>query len=537
LFTTDNDLDYLSLTFRPDGSNDYYVGCVESITELPVDPAGGTVLSLSDDSYATVNLTGGTKVHLYGVSYSTFYPGSNGYVTFTSGDSAYSESLAAHFNRPRISGLFDDLNPAAGGTVSWKQLADRVVVTWLNIREWNTSTTNTFQIEMHFDGTIVISYLGIAATDGLAGLSAGNGVDPDYYPTDLSAMGPCGPRPPVAQNASYTTGMGQEFPIELSATDDGLPDPPGVLSYVITGLPSRGGLFDPETGDPIGSVPYTLAGGGSTVLYRPCWGASGPDRFYFKANDGGEAPEGGDSNEATVSVEITAPPADVVYSWPLDVDPGWSVEGQWAFGVPQGGGTHNRDPRSGYTGSNVYGYNLFGDYSNNLPLRCLTTTAIDCSRVSQAELRFWRWLGVEAFDSATVEVSSDGQLWHPVWSNQTAGGLIADLAWTPMSLDVSSVADGSATVYVRWGMGPTDGFTTYPGWNIDDVALWGVESPAFGDYDGDGHVDLADFVWLPDCLTGPNAGPIIAGCEAFDFDVDKDVDLEDFAAFQEAMTQ
>jgi len=27
------------------------------------------------------------------------------------------------------------------------------------------------------------------------------------------------------------------------------------------------------------------------------------------------------------------------------------------------------------------------------------------------------------------------------------------------------------------------------------------------------------------------------GCEAFDFDVDGDVDLGDFAAFQEAMTQ
>jgi hypothetical protein len=81
-------------------------------------------------------------------------------------------------------------------------------------------------------------------------------------------------------------------------------------------------------------------------------------------------------------------------------------------------------------------------------------------------------------------------------------------------------------------MGPTDEWTTYPGWNIDDIEVWGVLSPAFGDYDGDGDVDGEDFAWMPGCLTGPDAGPVEIGCEAFDFDVDGDVDLGDFAAFQ-----
>ncbi|MBN1510784.1 MAG: hypothetical protein JXB13_02115, partial [Phycisphaerae bacterium] len=148
-----------------------------------------------------------------------------------------------------------------------------------------------------------------------------------------------------------------------------------------------------------------------------------------------------------------------------------------------------------------------------------------------------RWLGVEAFDSATVEVSADGQTWTPVWSNQTEGVVIVEVAWTPVTLDLSAVADGSPTVFVRWGMGPTDSYTTYPGWNIDDVEIWGVESPAFGDHDGDGDVDLEDFTRMPDCLTGPDLGPATVGCEAFDFDVDTDVDLSDFAAFQEAMSQ
>ena len=49
--SSDNDLDNLSLRFFPDGSGDYYRGCNETITSLPVDPAGGTpILQTVDDA-------------------------------------------------------------------------------------------------------------------------------------------------------------------------------------------------------------------------------------------------------------------------------------------------------------------------------------------------------------------------------------------------------------------------------------------------------------------------------------------------------
>ncbi len=191
LYVTDNDLDNLSLTFEPDGSFDYYDGCAKSITALPVDPSGGTTLTLTDDSYATVNLSGGGRVSLYGTSYGSFYVSSNGYVTFTQADSSYNESTTAHFSLARISALFDDLNPGAGGTVSWKQLTDRAVVTWQNVPQYGTTDSNTMQIEMRFDGTIVVSFLAVAATDGLAGLSRGNGLPADFVESDLSAMPGC----------------------------------------------------------------------------------------------------------------------------------------------------------------------------------------------------------------------------------------------------------------------------------------------------------------------------------------------------------
>ena len=260
---SDNDLDNLSLIFTPNGSNDFYAGCAEVITALPTDPIGGTPLTLSDDSYATVDLVGAT-VSIYGQSYSTIYPGSNGYITFVHGDSTYTETdLENHFSGiPRVSALFDDLNPSSGGTVSYKQLADRMAVTWENVPEISTSNSNTFQIELFFDGMITINYLTIDASDGLAGLSEGTGLDPDFAETDLSEMGSCGPKPPTASNQDVEIPSNQAVMITLQANDDGLPDPPGAITYIITSLPQHGDLTDVGASYVMtgGDLPYTLVG-------------------------------------------------------------------------------------------------------------------------------------------------------------------------------------------------------------------------------------------------------------------------------------
>ena len=54
------------------------------------------------------------------------------------------------------------------------------------------------------------------------------------------------------------------------------------------------------------------------------------------------------------------------------------------FGQPTGGGGQNGypDPTSGHTGANVYGYNLAGDYANNMPVYALTTDALNCRDLS-----------------------------------------------------------------------------------------------------------------------------------------------------------
>ncbi len=166
----------------------------------------------------------------------------------------------------------------------------------------------------------------------------------------------------------------------------------------------------------------------------------------------------------------------VAHRFDLDTDPGWVTNGDWAFGVPLGaGGASNGypDPSAGYTGNNVFGFNLAGDYPANLPPTHLVTTAIDCSAITATSLRFWRWLNVESstYDHASIAVSTDNVTFTTVWAN---GLLITDDAWTRVSYDISAIADGQSTVYIRWTMGETDDTWEYSGWNLDDVEIWGL---------------------------------------------------------------
>jgi len=171
----------------------------------------------------------------------------------------------------------------------------------------------------------------------------------------------------------------------------------------------------------------------------------------------------------------------VLYSWDFSSDPGWTTEGDWEFGVPQGqGGAYgNPDPTSGHTGNNVYGYNLNGDYPNNLAERNLTTEALYLYGMYNTQLVFWRWLGVESpeYDHAYVRVSSDGSSWTTVWANDD---YVEDGSWVQQVYDISDVADNHTQVYVRWTMGTTDGGWTYCGWNIDDVQVLGVPHEGTG---------------------------------------------------------
>jgi len=317
---------------------------------------------------------------------------------------------------------------------------------------------------------------------------------------------------------------GHALPLELTVTSQ--------YEDLVPGTPRMYYRYD--LSGPFNEVALTQVSSNGYETVLPATNCTSSPEFYFAAN--------GDQGSLTTlprpaAAAPFAPPISVgvFYEQNMDADPGWTTQGAWAWGVPTGGGSFPGDPTSGHTGANVYGYNLNGNYTNSLPPTFLTTTPIDCTGQFGIELRFWRWLGVEsifAFDDATIWVSNNGVNWTLLWSAAATGVYVRDEAWVFQKFDISAVADNQPTVYLRWGMGPSDSSNALPGWNIDDVVLFSKGCVALkGDYNGDSVVSAADLLAFPDCLEGPLGG-IEPTCGIFDFNDDARIDLLDFASFQ-----
>ena len=187
-----HDLNNSTISLLPIDAHPFYAMCVRPATSYPTNPALGTTLSLADDSSELVTIGASETVSLYGIDYSEFHVGSNGYITFDGPDITFAESVPAHFDRQRISGLFVDLDPSSGGRVTSLELSDRIAITYRDVSQFGTANSNNFQIELFFDGRIDITYLNVDSTIGLVGLSQGFGVASDYGPMDLSAGITCG---------------------------------------------------------------------------------------------------------------------------------------------------------------------------------------------------------------------------------------------------------------------------------------------------------------------------------------------------------
>ncbi|MFH1699633.1 MAG: M28 family peptidase [Candidatus Zixiibacteriota bacterium] len=164
----------------------------------------------------------------------------------------------------------------------------------------------------------------------------------------------------------------------------------------------------------------------------------------------------------------------IIFEDDFETDKSWIATGQWERGTPLGqGGDHGYpDPSSAYSGDNVYGYNLAGDYPPNLPPRFLTAPLLDCTGYIGVSLNFMRWLGVEQsrYDHASIEVAGYGTGFITVWENDAT---ISDNEWIEQTIDISEIADNESTVLLRWTMGSTDYAWHYCGWNIDDVSIAG----------------------------------------------------------------
>jgi hypothetical protein len=197
------DLANTSFTFTPDGNN-CYTCCRESISEFWVTPTDETDLQLPPDSYIEIILPSGKTISFFGTSHDRLFVGSNGYVTFGTGDTSYSPSFSSHFKLPRISGAFADFGSLAGtsyGGIFFVELSNKIVVTWkdmIHIPGSGISTDQSdFQVEIFFDGRIRLSFLRAATIPCVSGLSPGGGIPGGFIESDLTSY----PRMPTAVSA------------------------------------------------------------------------------------------------------------------------------------------------------------------------------------------------------------------------------------------------------------------------------------------------------------------------------------------------
>lgn len=179
-----------SVRFSPVGGADYYEACVADITSFPESPAGGTVVELADDGF--VKVQPGLTLEFYGQRYDSIVLCSNGYVGLGLGDVNSSPTATNHFNIPKVSGFYRDLDPTAGGTVSWKRVGSQVVVTYRDVPlKGQPEALVSFQIQFFSSGGLVISWLKAPQALTLIGLSRGEGVPQDFVDSDLLGYDTC----------------------------------------------------------------------------------------------------------------------------------------------------------------------------------------------------------------------------------------------------------------------------------------------------------------------------------------------------------
>ena len=185
------------------------------------------------------------------------------------------------------------------------------------------------------------------------------------------------------------------------------------------------------------------------------------------------------SNGQTTAIvgTYTGTTAPFLFFDDFSTDKGWSgfEMGGWERKPAYAGSSEvgNPDPavdRTPTEDNYILGYAIGGDYTNGLSgEREIISPAINCTGQERVFLKFWRYLNIEGNDRAEIYVSNDRTNWLLVWENPESG--VIDSQWIPVVYDISGVAAGEGSVYIKFTMGPTDPAGCYSGWNIDDLEV------------------------------------------------------------------
>lgn len=156
---------------------------------------------------------------------------------------------------------------------------------------------------------------------------------------------------------------------------------------------------------------------------------------------------------------------------------GLTLTGQWAVGAPNQSGVSG--PGSAFSGSQVLGTYLNGNYENNIHIFATLPPFSTVNR-SDIQLQFRRWLGL-AFsqtgpqasrhrDDARIHYSFDGNTWTQLWASN---GAFNESSWSQQTINLPAAAANRPQVFIRFQL-ETDGSSVSYGWNIDNLQITGV---------------------------------------------------------------
>ncbi len=165
--------DHCCFTFVKDGAGGYCVFPGGSYINGP-----GVDLGMGDDTVAVVS-SGFPICFPDGSVFTDITIDSNGRILpGSSGTSIFSPSVGGLINGslPSLCPLWSDLNPGAGGSVSFLVTATAIVITWNDVPSFGSNNLNTFQAQIHLDGSVTFCYVELdSSLVSIVGVSAGNG--------------------------------------------------------------------------------------------------------------------------------------------------------------------------------------------------------------------------------------------------------------------------------------------------------------------------------------------------------------------------
>jgi hypothetical protein len=127
----------------------------------------------ADNGYRDIRLLD-APFTFFGISYDTIYVGTNGYITFTQGDTtARLSPTALAATLPRIAPLWADLELITSGDLHYNRLEGRHLITWEGAAQPAYEGNSTFQAVLYDDGRIAFVYRKVKAQAAMIGISPG----------------------------------------------------------------------------------------------------------------------------------------------------------------------------------------------------------------------------------------------------------------------------------------------------------------------------------------------------------------------------